>query len=199
MRLIFATHNPGKLAEMKTLFAGLPFEIESAREAGVVDEVLEDGITFSENALKKAQEIAQQTNALSLADDSGICIDALHGAPGVYTARWAGENASDDQLVEHTLEQMRSVQEGKRTAAFVCVAALASPDGRSWTFEGRVNGRLSTEPNGIARPKLPYDAIFIPENEDRTFAQMTEEEKHSMSHRGRAMRQVKAFLESNKI
>ena len=199
MRLIFATHNPGKLAEMKTILAGLPFEIESASEAGVVDEVVEDGLTFAENALKKAREIAKQTNALSIADDSGICIDALNGAPGVFTARWAGEGASDDQLVAHTLEQMRSVPEGNRTAAFVCVAALVSPDGREWTFEGRVNGRLTVEPLGAARPKLPYDAIFIPEGEDRTFAQMPAEEKHAMSHRGRAMREVKAFLESNQI
>lgn len=199
MRLIFATHNPGKLAEMKTILAGLPFEIESASEAGVVDEVVEDGITFTENALKKAREIARQTNALSIADDSGICIDALNGAPGVFTARWAGEGASDDQLVVHTLEQMRSVPEGKRTAAFMCAAALVAPDGREWTFEGRVSGRLSTEPRGIARPKLPYDAIFIPEGDERTFAQMPVEEKHAMSHRGRAMRKVKAFLESNQI
>jgi XTP/dITP diphosphohydrolase len=199
MRLIFATHNPGKLQEMKSLFAGLSFEIESAREAGVLTEVIEDGVTFSENALKKARSIAKDTNALSVADDSGICIDALHGDPGVYTARWAGEGASDEQLIQHTLEQMRSVPEGQRSASFVCVAALVSPDGREWTFEGRVNGQLTLEPIGISRPKLPYDSIFIPEGEHRTFAQMTEDEKHGMSHRGRAMRQVKAFLESTEI
>jgi XTP/dITP diphosphohydrolase len=197
MRLIFATHNPGKLAEMKSIFAGLPFEIESAHEAGVLDEVVEDGLTFADNAHKKAFEVCEATNVLSLADDSGICIDALSGAPGVFTARWAGEGASDEQLVQHTLEQMSGKID--RKASFVCVAALVAPDGRTWTFEGRVDGTLTTESHGIARAKLPYDAIFIPEGETRTFAEMPEEEKHAMSHRGRAMRNVRAFLETNQI
>ncbi|MCX6714922.1 MAG: RdgB/HAM1 family non-canonical purine NTP pyrophosphatase [Candidatus Uhrbacteria bacterium] len=197
MRLIFATHNSGKLAEMRSILAGLLYEIESAREAGVMDEVVEDGLTFADNALKKAVEVCKATNALSLADDSGVCINALDGAPGVYTARWAGEGASDTQLVEHTLEQMSG--KTNRKASFVCVAALVTPDGRTWTFEGRVDGTLTTEPRGTARPKLPYDAIFIPEGETRTFAEMPEEEKHAMSHRGRAMRKVREFLESTQI
>lgn len=197
MRLIFATHNPGKLGEMKSILAGLPYEIESAQEAGVLEEIIEDGLTFEENALIKARAVCQITNALSLADDSGICLNALDDAPGVFTARWAGEGASDARLVEHTLEQMSGKTD--RKAAFVCVAALVTPDGRTWTFEGRVEGTLATEPRGTARPKLPYDAIFIPEGETRTFAEMPEEEKHAMSHRGRAMRKVKEFLESNQI
>lgn len=197
MRLIFATHNPGKLAEMKSILAGLPYEIQSAREAGVTDDVVEDGLTFADNALKKAFEVCEATDVLSLADDSGICIDALNGAPGVFTARWAGEGASDAQLVQHTLEQMQGVP--NRAAAFVCVAALVAPDGRTWTFEGRVDGTLTTESCGTARAKLPYDAIFIPEGETRTFAEMPEEEKHAMSHRGRAMRKVREFLGTNQI
>lgn len=197
MRLIFATHNPGKLEEMKSILAGLPYEIESAREAGVIDEVVEDGLTFSDNALKKAFEVCRFSGSISLADDSGICIDALDGAPGVFTARWAGEGASDEQLIQHTLEQMQGIP--NRAAAFVCVAALVAPDGRTWTFEGRVDGTLTTESRGTARAKLPYDAIFIPEGETRTFAEMPEEEKHAMSHRGRAMRKVREFLETNQI
>ncbi len=199
MNLIFATHNTGKLEEMKEILHGLDFEIQSAREAGVTDEVIEDSLTFQENALKKAREVCAKTGMLSLADDSGVCIDALGGAPGVYTARWAGEGASDEMLVSHTLNTMRGFDEDDRGAAFICVAALVHPDGREWTFEGRVVGRIAKAPAGTSRPKLPYDVIFIPEGQKRTFAQMPIEEKHALSHRGRAMRKVRDFLEKKQL
>ena len=117
-RLIFATHNPGKIEEMRQLVADLGMDVLSADEAGVHEDVEEDGTTFAENAFKKARFVASKTGEWAVADDSGIMIDALAGRPGVYTARWAGEGASDEELVRHTLEQLKDVEEGKRGASF---------------------------------------------------------------------------------
>lgn len=195
-RLIFATHNVGKIKELQQLFAGAGVEVLSAEEVGVVDDVVEDGTTFAENALKKARFVAEQTGEWAVADDSGITIDALDGRPGVSTARWAGEGASDEQLIKHTLEQLKGVEEGKRGAIFHSVAALVSPQQESWTFEGFVEGEVVVEPRGTPRSKLPYDVIFQPSGFNQTFAQMTDEEKNRLSHRGRAFEKLKAFIKS---
>ncbi|MBI4257060.1 RdgB/HAM1 family non-canonical purine NTP pyrophosphatase [Candidatus Uhrbacteria bacterium] len=197
-RLIFATHNPGKIGEMRQLVADLGMDVLSADEAGVHEDVEEDGTTFAENALKKARFVASTTGEWAVADDSGITIDALGGRPGVYTARWAGEGASDEELVRHTLEQLKDVDEGKRGASFHSVVALVSPEGEEWTFEGIVEGTVVMSTRGTPRPKLPYDVLFCPIGHNHTFAQMPDEEKNALSHRGKAFEKLKKFLQNKK-
>ena len=195
-RLIFATHNIGKLKEMQQLFADLDIEVLSAEDVGVTEDVDEDGDTFVANALKKARLVIQYTGEWVVADDSGITINALDGRPGVFTARWAGEGASDEQLMKHTLEQLKDVEEGERGASFHCAVALISPDHAEWTFDGKVEGKVVVKPRGTNRPKLPYDVIFEPNGFDKTFAQMSDEEKNVLSHRGRAFEKLKTFLKT---
>lgn len=196
-RLIFATHNPGKILEMRQLLSDLDVEVQSADEARVTQEAVEDGTTFADNALKKARFVASVTGEWAVADDSGITIDALGGRPGVHTARWAGEGASDEQLVTHTLEQLKDVEEGRRGASFHCVVVLVSPEGEERTFEGVVEGSIVPAPRGTPRRKLPYDVLFQPDGFDRTFAEMSDQQKNALSHRGRAFGKVKAFLLSS--
>lgn len=194
MQLVFATHNPGKVTEMRAILAGLSVEIASADEVGVHEDVIEDGVTFAENALKKARFVSQRTGKWAVADDSGLSIDALDGAPGVFSARWAGEGATGDQLVAYTLNELQGVPEHRRTAWFETAAALVSPDGQEWTFSGRLDGMIPLSPRGTPRDRLPYDVIFIPEGHAKTFAEMSDDEKNSLSHRGDAFRQLKEFL-----
>lgn len=199
MKLVFATHNSGKVKEMQAILAGLDLEILTANQAGVTEDILEDGLTFAENALIKARYVSKKTGQWAVADDSGICIDALHGKPGINTARWAGASASGEQIVAHTLEQLQTVPEGKRSASFVSCAALVAPDGREWTFQGEIRGTLPLNPMGQPIPKLPYDTIFIPEGHHQTFSQMPDQEKNSLSHRGRAFAQLRQFLLNNTL
>lgn len=199
MKLIFATHNVGKVKEMRALLEGLPVEVVSADEAGVREDVLEDGVTFQENALKKARFMAEHTREWAVADDSGVCIGALDGKPGVHSARWAGEGAADEVIVDYTLTAMKHIPEGKREAWFASAVALVAPDGCEWTFVGKVDGRIATQPRGINRPKLPYDLIFIPDGHDRTFAEMSDAEKNSMSHRGLAFQKLRKFLQTTNL
>lgn len=191
-RLVFATHNKGKVKEMKDILSGLDIEIMSAEEAGIFEDVVEDGETFEENSLKKAKFIAEKTGEWAVADDSGLCIEALGGAPGVYSARW-GAGAD---LAEYTLDKLKNIPAGERAAYFMSSAALCAPDGRHWFFPGRIGGVISLEPRGIDRPKLPYDVIFIPEGHEKTFAEMSDAEKNSLSHRGLAFSQLKKFIEA---
>ena len=194
MQLIFATHNPGKIVEMRAILAGLPVDIVSADDAGVHEDVVEDGATFAENALKKARFVSQRTGQWAIGDDSGLSIDALDGAPGVYSARWAGEAVNDDQLVAYTLLKLQAVPEGQRTASFETTAALVSPNGKEWVFTGRIHGTIPLVPRGSPRPRLPYDVIFVPEGHTKTFAEMSDGEKNSLSHRGEAFQQVRDFI-----
>lgn len=195
MKIVFATQNKGKLIEMKVLLSD--WEVISASEAGVSEEIVEDGKTFIDNSLKKARYVAERTNEWAVADDSGLCIKALDGAPGVYSARWAGENADDMDLVNYTLAKMKNVLEPERQAWFESAVALVSPDGKEYVFSGRINGSIALAPAGKNRPKLPYDLIFRPTGEERTFAQMSDAEKNSMSHRGLAFKKLKEFLVKN--
>jgi XTP/dITP diphosphohydrolase len=200
MKIVFATHNPGKVTEMKALLPG--FDVISAEDAGVFEDVIEDGKSFSENALKKARFVAKQTKQWSVADDSGICIAALDGAPGIMSARWAGEDSSDMDKVNLTLKKMKNIPEGKRDAWIEARIALVSPDGQEWIFSGRIDGQVASAPRGQNRPKLPYDLIFVPDGETRTLAEITNEEKNAISHRGQAFKKLKDFLEklnNNKI
>lgn len=157
-------------------------------------EVEETEESFEGNALKKALAVAAFTGLPALADDSGLEVDALGGAPGVRSARYAGEGASDAENVEKLLHEMRGVPDEKRGARFVCVIALAQPDGRAEIFRGGVEGRIGGTPAGIGG--FGYDPVFYPEGHGRTFAEMSPKEKDSMSHRGRALGKLRAYLPS---
>ena len=194
MKIIFATHNNGKLKEMLEILRDLDIDLLSTKEVGLKEEPIEDGATFEENALKKARFTAAQTKEWAIADDSGICIDELGGLPGVVSARWAGEAASDEKIIRHTLTALASTPPDKRGAYFETAAVLTAPDGRYWIFTAKINGHIATAPRGLPRPKLPYDLIFIPDGHQKTFAEMSDDEKNSLSHRGLAFRQLKAFL-----
>lgn len=195
MRLIFATSNLGKFKEMKAILGELKVDVSSAKEIGVILDIVEDGATFEENALKKARFISEKSKEWAIADDSGICIKALGNAPGVFSARWAGEGASDEEIIRYTLGKVKDIPEEKREAWFETAVALSTPDGKHWIFKGRVEGRITKSPRGKPRPKLAYDLIFVPEGHSRTFAEMSDKEKNALSHRGLALRQLKEFLE----
>jgi XTP/dITP diphosphohydrolase len=196
-RIIFATHNQGKIQEIREILKGLDVLVVSADEAGVHEDVVEDGKTFEDNALKKAEFVGRTSNEWAMGDDSGICVEALDGAPGIYSARWAGEGAPGHKWVELLFSKLEGVPEGKRGAWFETVAVLRSPTGQHWAFSGRVNGTIAVEPRGISHPRLPYDSVFIPEGETRTFAEMTKEEKNAISHRGRAFRKLRDFIQDH--
>lgn len=199
MKLIFATHNDGKLREMKNILSDLPLEILSAAEAGILEEPIEDGATFADNALIKAKFVAERSGEWTVADDSGLCVESLGGMPGVFSARWAGEGASGEEKADKVLRELGEMPMEKRGAYFESALALVSPRGEHWIFSGRIDGRITfSRQEIIARPKLPYDAIFMPAGHDRTFGQMTDEEKNALSHRGLAFRSLKEFLLSGK-
>ena len=195
-RVVIATHNPGKLREIEELLSPFGVEPVGAAELGL-DEPEETGSTFRDNALLKAQAAARGSGLVALADDSGLCVEALDGAPGIYSARWAG--AAKDfgaamARVERELEARGAAP--PRRAAFVCVLALAYPDGAVETFEGRVDGTLVFPPRGTAG--FGYDPIFRPDGHERTFGEMSAEEKHgipadgslALSHRARAFQKL---------
>lgn len=194
MRIVFATHNAGKVKEVREILTGLRVEIVGADEAGITEVIPETGETFQENALQKASFVWDRLGGWVMADDSGICATALYDRPGVYSARWTGENAPAEKWVEKMLEEMRLVPEERRTAYFKTAAVLRNPDGRCWVFLGVVDGTITTELRGIFHPKLPYDVLFIPVGYDRTFAEMTAVEKNAISHRGRAFTRLRQFL-----
>lgn len=194
-KLVFATHNPGKITEISEILAGLDISVLTAAEAGVHEDVDEDQPDFDGNAIKKARFVAQMTGEWAVADDSGVCIDALNGRPGVHTARWAGPDAGDEGLIAYTLSELADVPEGKRQASFHTVTALASPGGEIYTFRGEVPGRITLERRGSYAQGMPYDVIFQPDGQEQTFGEMTAEQKNTLSHRARAFAKLKAFLE----
>lgn len=190
-RLLVATGSAHKLIELQRLFGDLPIDLVTLRDVGITDESPEDGATFEENALQKARWYAQSSGEWTLADDSGLEVTALNGAPGVYTRRYAGANATDVQNYEKLLAATVGVAD--RTARFVCTIALIDPvNGSERTFRGECNGTLTTAPRGEFG--FGYDPIF--EVEGRTMAERAPEEKDALSHRGRAAALVVAALRS---
>jgi len=180
---------------MRALLSDFEIDVLSAVEAGVAEEIEEDGATLEENALKKANFVAEKIDEWTIADDSGLFIEALNGAPGIHSARWAGEIKKYDDLMIYTLDKMKNVPDGKRNAYFETALALCAPDGRYWIFFGRDDGEIAKNPRGgNIRPKLPYDQIFIPKGHSQTFAEMTDEEKNKLSHRGRAFQEFKKLV-----
>lgn len=189
MKLIIASNNAHKIHEIKQILAGKFDEIFSLREAGVDHETVEDGKTFAENALKKACEIAEITGCAALADDSGLCVSALDGAPGVISARYAGggvvhsTDAENNALLLKNLEGITD-----RSAYFICAIALVYPDGRIVSADGYMHGNIIDGPRGSQG--FGYDPLFLPVGESRTVAELSDEEKNAISHRGNALKEL---------
>ena len=190
--VIFASHNAGKIKEIKELLEPLGIKVKSAVDVDLPD-VAETGTTFAENSLLKSQTIAKLTGVPCIADDSGLCVDALNGAPGVYSARYA-PNRDFVKGMEKLLEEMAQSRNKSRKAHFSCVISLAFPDGEYKLFEGRVNGEIATVPSGEGG--FGYDPLFVPEGYDCSFAQMPKSEKNKISHRGRAVAKLLEYLKN---
>jgi XTP/dITP diphosphohydrolase len=187
--LILATRNKGKVSEVQRLISHYAGQINLLSISDFnLDDVEETGTTFEENALLKAATIARQSGVPALADDSGISIDALGGAPGVYSARWSGVHGDDAANIAKVLKELEGVSDSDRGAQFVCVIALALPDGRHIMVRGEVQGTVRHEP--IGDRGFGYDPIFQPHGFEITTAQMDPELKDSISHRGKALREI---------
>ena len=192
-RLLIATHNRGKLREYTALFAGLPFTLVTPDDLGLNLSVVESGDTYADNARLKASAYAQASGQLALADDSGLEVDALDGAPGVRSARYAlGDDADRVAALLRALAQA-GVPEGKRAARFRCVIVLAAPDGRSWVTEGACTGQIINTPRGSSG--FGYDPIFYIPSHGCTMAELDPEEKNRISHRARAAHKMRSILE----
>ena len=189
MKLIIASNNAHKIREIKTILSGRFEEILSLREAGIDHETVEDGVTFAENALKKAREIAAISGYASLADDSGISANALGGAPGVYSARFSGETNPDlRDAANNALLVAKLKDKEDRSAYYSCAMALVYPDGREVLAEGFMHGYIIDEPRG--ERGFGYDPFFVPVGETRTVAEMSDEEKNCISHRANALKDL---------
>ena len=191
-KLLLATNNAGKVKEFRSLLLGIPFELVTPQDLGIKTEVAETGTTYEENARLKACALAKESGLLSLADDSGLEVDALNGEPGVMSARYAGNNASDTDRVKYLLSKIVDVPKEKRTARFRCVIAIARPDGPVEFCEGECKGLIAFEPCG--KNGFGYDPIFCFPKYGRTMAELPVEIKNRISHRGRAAQKARLFL-----
>ena len=194
-KIVVATRNAGKVRELAELAQGLPITFLNLNDFTGIPDVTEDGLTFEENALKKARETFACTGIPSLADDSGLCVDALDGRPGVFSARYSGDDVSDTDRYMKILEELEGVDDVARGAKFVCVLALVSGPDDETVFRGECAGRIIAEPRGYNG--FGYDPIFLYEPSGVTFAEMTADEKNLVSHRADAMK--KLFQELKKL
>jgi XTP/dITP diphosphohydrolase len=190
--LLIATTNPGKRREYAEIFAGLPLELKTLRDVGIDDDVEETGETFADNARLKAEYYTQRSGLPTLADDSGLEVAALDGAPGVYSARFAGHGASDADRNTLLLQKLEGVPLHARLARFVCSVALALPDGTCELVEGILPGVIEHEPRGSSG--FGYDPLFYVLDEDKTLAELPPERKNAISHRARAAQAAQAVL-----
>ncbi|WP_300669203.1 XTP/dITP diphosphatase [Desulfoluna sp.] len=184
--LVLATRNKGKTEEIRALLSGFPVVLKNLDDFGPIPEVIEDGETFDDNAYKKASFTARVLGFPAIADDSGLVVEALNGEPGVYSARYAGEDADDAANNTKLLEKMAGVED--RRAAFQCVLSIAVPTGPALTYEGRCDGVIAQAPSGDGG--FGYDPLFYCPEKGKTFAELTLEEKGTLSHRGRALKEV---------
>lgn len=191
-RIIFATGNAGKLREIREIMEGTGVEILSMKEAGIEVDVVEDGATFEENAIIKARAIAAHTDAIVLADDSGLEVDYLDKAPGVYSARFMGEDTSYDIKNQAIIDKLEGVPKEQRTARFVCVIAAALPDGRTLSTRQTMEGYIGYHAEG--ENGFGYDPIFMLDEYGCSSAAISREEKNAISHRGKALRAMKEML-----
>lgn len=184
--LVLATGNNGKIREFKELFSGFDINIKNLNDFGPIPSVTEDGETFEENAYIKASFTSKVLGLPAIADDSGLVVPALNGVPGVYSARYAGENATDEENIKKLLNEMEGISD--RKAYFETSLSIAVPRGYALTYEGRVDGEITRKPAG--ENGFGYDPLFYYPPFGKTFAQLTQEEKNSVSHRGNAMKEL---------
>lgn len=192
--LLIGSNNPGKAKELAELLEGLPWEVKSLRDFPSVPEPEETGTTFEENALLKARYFVERFNVAVLADDSGLAVDALNGAPGVYSARYAGEPADHAKNNEKLLDDLADFAWHERTARFICCAVFLEPSAEAHIEYGTVEGHIAMECFG--EEGFGYDPLFVPSGHDRTFGEMDNAKKHTLSHRGEALKKLRAYLES---
>ena len=192
-KIVFATGNQGKLREVKKILADLNVDIVSMKEEGIQIDVDENGTTFAENAQIKATAIGAHTDAIVLADDSGLVIDALNGEPGIYSARYLGEDTSYRIKNQNLIDRLEGVPDEKRTARFVCAIAAALPDGTVLHTEGTIEGIIGYEERG--ENGFGYDPIFCVPKLGKTTAELTDDEKNAISHRGSALEKMKVLLQ----
>ena len=193
MKLLIASNNAGKLREFKEILSPYYAEILTPKDLGLSIEVEENGKTFEENALIKARAFSNAAHMDAIADDSGLCVDALDGAPGVNSARYAGEHGDDDANNRLLLQNLIGVPDEARTARFVCCIALVTQDGRAWTTQASSEGRILHAP--VGEGGFGYDCLFYCAQYGRSYAQLTPEEKNAVSHRGKALLQMRALME----
>ncbi len=192
MKLVIATHNKDKVAEISRILEKLDVQLLTMERFPKMPEPIEDCSTCAGNALKKARETAQWTKLPAIADDTGLCVEALDGAPGIYAARYAGPEATYRDNYEKLLRDLDKIPESKRTAYFICVAALVLPDGKEITCEGRLYGRIAFEPKGTGG--FGYDPVFLlPDG--RSLAEISAGEKNSISHRAIAFELMREFIQ----
>jgi len=192
-KFLLATRNAKKLAELRRILAGaVDVEIVGLGDVPPYQEAPETGATFTENALLKAREGVQYTGLATVADDSGLAVDALNGMPGIFSARWSGKHGDDQANIELLLAQLADVPDERLGAAFVCAAALVLPDGTEHVVEGRVEGSLIRAPRGDGG--FGYDPIFLPTGYDHTTAELPAAEKDAISHRGKAFRALAPLI-----
>jgi len=195
MQLLVATTNPGKLVEVEAILKDFPVQVVSRTSLSIWPEIVEDGKSFEENARKKARTLADLSDYVTLADDSGLEVSYLGGAPGVYSARYGGEEGNDNKNNELVLRKLDGVPEEKREARFVCVIALCVPralGGKDWLFRGECEGRIAFAPKG--ERGFGYDPLFVYPPMGLTFAELDPETKNQVSHRGKALRKLKEEL-----
>lgn len=191
--LLIATRNPKKKLELQQLLQDKNIRILTLDDIEEIPEIVEDGLSFTENATKKARESALLSGYTCLADDSGLVVDALEGKPGVLSARFAGEEAGDQKNNEKLLDMMKKVSASQRTARFICVIAVSSPVGIVETVSGVCEGSIALKPEGTSG--FGYDPLFIPLGYDQTFAQLASSIKNSISHRGKALEKCQVLLQ----
>ncbi|MBR5154969.1 MAG: XTP/dITP diphosphatase [Clostridia bacterium] len=192
MKLILASKNAHKAMEMQAILGdGVELITQDKTIAKDID-VVEDGLTFEENAIKKALTIMKETGLPTIADDSGLCVDALDGRPGIYTARFAGDNATDDENISKLISELEGVKDDARTARFVCVIAVAIPNREVTTYRGECEGRILTQRQG--KNGFGYDPIFFVPEHGKSMAELSADVKNSISHRFKALKKLKESL-----
>lgn len=192
--VIFATGNENKLKEIRAILSGLDLHVVSMREAGIDAEIVEDGRTFEENALIKARTVWKRAGGITMADDSGLVVDAMNGEPGIYSARWMGEDTSYHIKNSEIIRRLGGVPDEKRTARFVCAIACILPDGQELTSVGTFEGRIGYQEAG--RNGFGYDPIFYLPDRGCTSAELPPDEKNAISHRGKALADMRRKLEA---
>lgn len=199
MQMIAATKNEGKIREIEKIFGDLGIDVISAHDAGIDVDVEETGSSFIENSLIKARSIAMFCNSVVIADDSGLCVDALGGKPGIHSARYAGEGATDEDRINKLLSELENAED--RSAEFVTSVAVVFPDGREFTALGEVKGHILEEP--IGNNGFGYDPVFYCDELQKGFAIATADEKNSVSHRSRALKavydKIKNYLDTQEV